>query len=137
MILSVVWYDVLINFVVFLIPILFGAFAARRLNFIHGTIVTLAWYAIIGGVYLVTVAHGNDVSWLQNVKDFMEKYFAFAMYVPVTIATYVVNSETLQKVEVFAKGAPYWAYVFCFVSAIVVWLISRIISGSIRYRRGY
>lgn len=131
-----VWYDVLVSFIVFIIPLLFGGFAARRLNFIHGAIVAMVWYCLIGAVYLVTIAH-NDVSWMQTLQEYMDRWFSFAAYVPVFFVQRVVFAAPFQEVEFIANNSEVLCYISCFVIPIIVWIISRLISGSIRYRRGY
>lgn len=133
---SVEWTAVLINFVVFIIPLLFGGFAARRLNFIHGAIVAMAWYCMIGGVYLVTKAY--DAAWLQDLQEGMDKYCSFAYAVPVAVVERFFDAKPITEINIFSgDGAKYWSFALCFAIPIVIWLVSRLISGAVRNRRGY
>lgn len=73
-----------INVITLLIPILFGAFSAKRLNFIHGFIVTICWYAIISGIYFVALRF-MDMSVLANIASGIQKYCAYIVSVSVSI----------------------------------------------------
>ena len=75
--------DFVIRLVAFLLPILFGAFSAKRLNFIHGFLVTIAWYLVISGICILVLVYLPDN---QNIVEFINKYLAYVIAIPNLVA---------------------------------------------------
>ena len=80
--------DFVIRLVAFLLPILFGAFSARRLNFIHGFLVTIAWYLVIaGGCILIYIYLADN----QTVIEFINKYLIYIITIPNLVAAELLD----------------------------------------------
>lgn len=123
----------LICFIIFLIPVFFGAFCARRFNFIHGAIVTVAWFTIFAGIYYVFEQYSGEISWMNSVLDFLTKY-----HVDVVVKVpYLVAVNTVAKVSALASHKELYTSIGLFVIPVIIWLVSRLISGAVRNRRGY
>ncbi len=127
----------LICCICFILPLLFGTFTARRFNFIHGAIVTFAWYTIMAGVYFIFANYAGTTEWMVNAAEWMEKYCHYAYALPLQVSTVVMRHESMQNVEFIAQNETIIQCVCLFVIPFIIWLVSRLISGAVRNRRGY
>ena len=81
----------LINCIVFALPILFGVFTAKRLNFIHGFLVAIDWYVFVTGFYLLALRF-NNTAFFANIVDFFNLYFEYFLSVPLKVANSLVTN---------------------------------------------
>ena len=129
-------WNILIAFLVFLVPLLFGTLTARRFNFIHGAIVAVAWYTLIAGVYYVLYTYAGTSSWMLDACDVMTKYFSFCIYAPLAVGDGFMGFLS-GHVDFIADHREVLTSVCFFVIPVVIWLVSRLISGAVRNRRGF
>ena len=129
-------WNILIAFLVFLVPLLFGTFTARRFNFIYGAIVAVAWYTLIAGVYYVLYTYAGTTSWMLDACDVMTKYFSFCIYAPLAVCDGFMGFLS-SRVDFIADHRELLTSVCFFVIPVVIWLVSRLISGAVRNRRGF
>ena len=104
--------DLYIRIACFAIPILFGAFSAKRLNFIHGLIVGFSWYFIIAGVYLC-IGRFSDSQVAHDMLDFFNKYLTYIITIPVAVVSDLVISlgdkipdEVIENIDIIYMVVP-------------------------------
>lgn len=108
----------LINCIVFALPILFGVFTAKRLNFIHGFLVAIDWYVFVTGFYLLAL-HFNNTAFFANIVDFFNLYFEYFLSVPLKVANSLVTN--LSNSFDWLKN---YIDVIYLVVPTIIWLIS-------------
>ena len=111
-------------------------FIARRFNFIHVAIVAVAWYTLIAGVYYVLYTYAGTTSWILDACDVMTKYFSFCIYAPLAVGDGFMGFLS-GRVDFIADHRELLTSVCFFVIPVVIWLVSRLISGAVRNRRGF
>lgn len=118
----------LIRVILFIIPLLCGAFCAKRLNFIHGLLVAIAWFFVIGGAAILITEHLP----LDNaLAEFVSKYLYYIYLVPLTMIndiTYLLDGHVPDS---FISNIS----IVYIVVPIVVVIVSSIISRIFRRRK--
>ena len=129
LIILVIFLDILYffgNIITLLIPILFGCFSAKRLNFIHGLIVTVCWYMLISGIYFLCIRMAN-IEVMFNIGNFLGNYCAYIIYVWGNILS---GLATMAR-DISEQLANYFDIIWL-VGSIVLMIISSILAHIIR-----
>ena len=122
----------LINALIFIVILIMACFSAKRLNFIHGLIVGITWFFLLAGVYqtLTYLVMKGNPDLLEFTNKFSE-YTACSLAFPVATIT---GLDSLLDGAISKMGEFNF---LIYYAPIVLWIISRLVSGSIRNRRYY
>lgn len=117
-----------------LIPILLGCFSAKKFNFIHGLIVTITLYCLFDGIIATLEKYMSTNTQVMNVIADIRIYCAYFDVIPTGLVSIFIDPVNgLFKSVKFMMDYSYLVYYM----PIVIWIISRLVSGISRAKKLY